>query len=93
MTTTDTVNNATSATQTVGIKLADTTTVSDALPASAERQREHGDLAERANAITVSDTPNTGDVLHTMLTVSHGNINVDTLTARPSSAAPTAAAR
>ena len=34
MTTTDTVNNATPAPQTVGITLADTTTVSDALPAS-----------------------------------------------------------
>ena len=59
----------------------------------AERQREHGDLAERANAITVSDTPNTGDVLHTTLTVSHGTITVGTLDGTTSSAASTAAAR
>ena len=32
-----------------------------------------------SNAISVSDTPNTADLLHTMLTVSHGNINVDTM--------------
>ena len=28
----------------------------------------------------MSDGPNTADLLHTVLTVSHGNINVDTTT-------------
>ena len=79
VTTTDTVNNATSAPKTVGIKVADTTTVSETVPTYAGRQREHRALAERANAISVSDGPNTGDLLHTMLTVSHGNINVGTM--------------
>ena len=79
VTTTDTVNGATTGPQTVGITLADTTTVSDALPASLSGNENTAIALSEANAITVSDTPNTGDVLQTMLTVSHGTITVDTL--------------
>ena len=44
----------------------------------AERQRERRDRVERCNAITVSDSPNTTDILTTTLTVSHGTITVGT---------------
>ena len=79
MTTTDTVNSATTGPQTVGITLADTTTVSDALPASLSGNENTAIPLSGSNAISVSDTPNTGDVLHTTLTVSHGTITVGTL--------------
>ena len=77
--TTDTVNSATTGPQTVGITLADTTTVSDALPASLSGNENTAIPLSGSNAISVSDTPNTGDVLHTTLTVSHGTITVGTL--------------
>ena len=75
VTTTDTVNNATSATKTVAIQLADTTTVSETVPASLSGNEN---TAISLSGISVSDGPNTADLLHTVLTVSHGNINVDT---------------
>ena len=77
VTTTDTVNNATSATKTVAIQVADTTTVSEAVPASLSGNEN---TAISLSGISVSDGPNTADLLHTVLTVSHGNINVDTTT-------------
>ncbi len=91
MTTTDTVNNATSATKTVAIQVADTTTVSETVPTSTLAVNENAALS--LSGISVSDGPNTADLLHTVLTVSHGNINVDTTTGVTISAAPAAAAR
>ena len=79
VTTTDTVNGATTGPQTVGITLADTTTVSEAVPASLSGNENTAISLSGSNAITVSDTPNTGDVLTTTLTVSHGTITVGTL--------------
>ncbi len=78
VTTTDTVNNATSATKTVAIQVADTTTVSETVPTSTLAVNENAALS--LSGISVSDGPNTADLLHTVLTVSHGNINVDTTT-------------
>ena len=73
--TTDTNNSATSGTKTVGITLADTTTVSEAVPASLSGNEN---TAISLSGISVSDGPNTGDMLHTTLTVSHGTITVGT---------------
>ena len=90
VTTTDTINSATSGTKTVGITLADTTTVSEAVPASLAGNEN---TAISLSGISVSDGPNTGDMLHTALTVSHGTITVGTTSGVTISAAPTAAAR
>ena len=93
MKTTDTNNSATSGTQTVGITLADTTTVSEAVPASLSGNENTAIPLSGSNAITVSDTPNTGDMLHTTLTVSHGTITVGTLDGVTVVGGATAAAR
>ena len=93
VTTTDTVNSATTGPQTVGITLADTTTVSDALPASLSGNENTAIPLSGSNAISVSDTPNTGDVLHTTLTVSQGTITVGTLDGMTVVGGATAAAR
>ena len=71
--TTDTNNSATSGTKTVGITLADTTTVSEAVPASLSGNEN---TAISLSGISVSDGPNTGDTLITTLAVSHGTITV-----------------
>ena len=71
--TTDANNSATSGTKTVGITLADTTTVSEAVPASLSGNEN---TAISLSGISVSDSPNTGDTLITTLAVSHGTITV-----------------
>jgi hypothetical protein len=77
--TTDTNNGDTaSVTKTVGITLADTTTVSETVPASLSGNENTAISLSGLNAITVTDSPNTTDVLTTTLTVSHGNLNVGT---------------
>ena len=62
MTATDSLgHSATPAT--ISVTIVDTTTVSDALPASLSGNENTAIPLSGSNAITVSDTPNTGDVL------------------------------
>ena len=90
VTTTDTNNGATSGTKTVAITVADTTTVSETVPASLSGNEN---TAISLSGISVSDGPNTADTLTTTLTVSHGTITVGTTSGATIVAAPTAAAR
>ena len=65
-------NAATPATQTVTV---DTTTVSETVPSSLSGNEN---TTISLSGITVSATPNTGDTLTTVLSVSHGTITVGT---------------
>ena len=71
--TTDANSSATTGTKTVGITLADTTTVSETVTASLSGNEN---TAISLSGISVSDSPNTGDTLITTLAVSHGTITV-----------------
>ena len=75
VTTTDpsSISSNNTITQTVGITLADTTMVSETV--SALSGNENTAISLNGH-VSVSDTPNTTDIVTTTLTVSHGNITV-----------------
>ncbi len=62
--------------KTVGITLTDTTTVAEAVPSGLNGQENVAIAFTGDNAITISDSPNTGDLLTTTLTVSHGTLSI-----------------
>ncbi|MGA2893336.1 MAG: hypothetical protein ABSE22_10725 [Xanthobacteraceae bacterium] len=73
VTTANTTSGNSSGTQTVSITVADTTTVSESVPPTLSGSEN---TAISLSAITVSDSPNTGDTLTTVLSVAHGSITV-----------------
>ncbi len=75
VTTTDTNNGASSGTQTAAITINNSTTVIETVP---EALSGNENSAISLATITVSDSPNTTDILSTTLTVSHGTITVGT---------------
>ena len=73
MTTTDLTTSSSPVTSTAQITIAETTTVVETVP-TALSGSENTPIS--LSAISVSDAPNTGDTLQTVLEVAHGTITV-----------------
>ena len=65
-----------SVSKTVGITLANTTAVSETVPSALSGDENVAIALNGGNAITISDSPNTSDILTTTLTVSHGALTI-----------------